>query len=87
MIGSAKEAIQEWVMNKTAASLILVGTGNIAANIPPKYIDLASSGIGPLTYAGWIAAISCFWIITLILEKYWKWARELWDKYRARKNR
>lgn len=84
MIASAKELLHEWVMNKTAASLIVVGTGNIAANV--KYIDLATTGIGPLSYTGWIAAISCFWIITLILEKYWKWAKELFTEYRARRD-
>lgn len=81
------ESVRDWVMNKTAASLIVAGTGNIAANMPSKYIDLASSGIGPLTYAGWIAAISCFWIITLILEKYWRWAKELFTEYRARRDK
>lgn len=78
------DSVKDWIMNKTAASLVVVGTGNIAANA--KYIDLASTGIGPLSYAGWIAAISCFWILTLILEKYGRWAIELWEKYRARKH-
>jgi hypothetical protein len=41
-----------------------------------------------LTYAGWIAVISCIWIITLLLDKWGffhliKW---LWGKYRDRKN-
>lgn len=80
------ESVKDWIMNKTAASLIVAGTGNVAANLPSKYIDLASTGIGPLSYAGWIAAISCFWILTLILEKYGRWAIELWEKYRARKH-
>jgi len=80
------ESVRDWVMNKTAVSLIVAGTGNVAANLPSKYIDLASEGIGPLSYAGWIAAISCFWILTLILEKYGRWAKELWGEFRARKN-
>lgn len=85
MIGSAKEAIQEWVMNKISLSLVAVGVGNVAANA--KYIDLANTGIGPLSYSGWIAAISCLWIITLLLEKWGKWAIELFDKYRARRDK
>jgi len=84
VIGSAREAIQEWAMNKISLSFVAVGVGNLAANA--KYIDLANSGIGPLSYSGWIAAISCFWIITLILEKWIKWAIELREKLRARKN-
>lgn len=83
----AVRSIHDWVMNKTAVSLVVAGVGNVAANTPSKYIDLAASGIGPLTYAGWIAAISCFWILTLILEKYglFKLVKWLWGKFCARK--
>lgn len=86
MIDSTKELIQDWVMNKVALSFVAVGVGNFAANA--KYIDLANTGIGPLSYSGWIAAISCFWIITLILEKYgfFKLVKWLWEKFRARKS-
>ena len=78
------DAAKEWVMNKITMSIVAVGVGNVAAHA--KYIDLANTGIGPLSYSGWIAAISCFWIITLILEKWIKWAIELREKLRARKD-
>jgi hypothetical protein len=78
------DAAKEWVMNKITISIVAVGVGNVAAHA--KYIDLANTGIGPLSYSGWIAAISCFWIITLILEKWIKWAIELREKLRARKD-
>ena len=78
------DVAKEWVMNKITMSIVAVGVGNVAAHA--KYIDLANTGIGPLRYSGWIAAISCFWIITLILEKWIKWAIELREKFRARKD-
>jgi large-conductance mechanosensitive channel len=78
------DVAKEWVMNKITMSIVAVGVGNVAAHA--KYIDLANTGIGPLSYSGWIAAISCFWIITLILEKWIKWAIELREKFRARQN-
>jgi large-conductance mechanosensitive channel len=78
------DVAKEWVMNKITMSIVAVGVGNVAAHA--KYIDLANTGIGPLSYSGWIAAISCFWIITLILEKWIKWAIELREKLRARKD-
>lgn len=82
------ESIHEWIANKVTLSLIAVGVGNLAANAPQKYIDLAATGIGPLSYTGWIAAISCFWIITLLLEKwgFFHLAKWIWEKIRARKN-
>ena len=79
------DAAKEWVMNKITMSIVAVGVGNVAAHA--KYIDLANTGIGPLSYSGWIAAISCFWILTLILEKYSKWAKELFTEYRARRDK
>lgn len=87
MIDAAR-SLQDWVMNKTAVSLVVAGVGNVAANTPSQYVDLAASGIGPFTYAGWIAVISCFWISTLILEKYgfFRLIKWLWEKFRARKN-
>lgn len=80
------DAAKEWVMNKITMSIVAVGVGNVAAHA--KYIDLANTGIGPLSYSGWIAAISCFWILTLILEKYgfFKLVKWLWEKFRARKD-
>ena len=80
------DAAKEWVMNKITMSIVAVGVGNVAAHA--KYIDLANTGIGALSYSGWIAAISCFWIVTLILEKYgfFKLVKWLWEKFRARKD-
>jgi hypothetical protein len=82
-----KEAIQEWVINKTSLSIAVVAVSNVAANTKSQYIDLAATGYGPFTYAGWIALISSAWILTLLIEKWTKWAIELREKIRDRKNK
>jgi len=81
-----KETLNDWMINKTSISLVVAGVGNVAAHTKSQYIDLAASGVGPLTYAGWIAVISSAWILTLLIEKWTKWAIELREKWRARKN-
>jgi hypothetical protein len=84
-----RETLNDWMINKTSLSLVVAGVGNVAAHTKSQYIDLATSGFGPLTYAGWIAVISCIWIITLLLDKwgFFHLVKWLWGKYRDRKTK
>jgi hypothetical protein len=75
-------ALREIATNK-AASLSAAAVAPVAAFAPTtqKFIDLSSTGYGPLSWAGWIALTSFLYVFTCLIEKYgaFRLAKWLWE--------
>lgn len=86
VINHLLHGLKETIISK---SFVFVGVTVGAANIPassPQFIDLTTTGLGPLTFSGWVSAIGCAWLVTQIIDKwgFFKLVKFLWEKFRAR---